>query len=259
MIDSHAHIGQFKKWNCQIEELYRQMQKAGIKQAIITNIAGNTFDYEHKRLNKNSSEEINRQTLEAIKKYQDTFKMLVWIRPLEEESGALANLIEAHRNMIVGIKVHPYCAKVKLGDEKYEPYIALCQKYDLVFCVHTEEDGYSNVEYMEALVCRYPKVKFVAVHMGLRSNHKKAIEMIAKYPNLYGDTTLVDTKDVIDAIKKCGKEKILFGSDAIAIGDQSYERYLELYQQIDKVFGAEVAKFIFHQNVLRVFKIEDWA
>ena len=47
MIDSHAHIGQFKEWHCPIEELYKQMKKAGVRKAIISNIAGNEFDYEH--------------------------------------------------------------------------------------------------------------------------------------------------------------------------------------------------------------------
>ena len=258
IIDSHAHIGQFKEWNCSIEDLYSQMQREGIKQAIISNIAGNEFDYEHKLLNEASEEVINQQTLESIQKYQGIFKMLVWIRPFSEKDlSKLEAFIKKNREVVVGLKVHPYCAKVKLNDQRYNPYIHLCEQYKLPFCIHTEEDGYSNVAYIKALAEQYPNVNFVAVHMGLKTNHKSAIDAIEKHKNLYGDTTLVDARDVLQAIKQCGQHKILFGSDAITIGDKSYDRYLELFKQVEEVFGEETVQAICCKNIRRIFNLEN--
>lgn len=87
MIDSHAHIGKFCDWDFKIEELYEQIKNADISQAIISNLAGNQFDYNHQILNKYSTYEINQMTLEKIKKYS-TFKMLIWIRPLMDKDLA---------------------------------------------------------------------------------------------------------------------------------------------------------------------------
>ncbi|MBP3886660.1 MAG: amidohydrolase family protein [Cellulosilyticum sp.] len=253
MIDSHAHIGQFKEWHCPIEELYKQMQKAGVRKAIISNIAGNEFDYEHNVLNDQTILEVNEQTLEEMKKYPECFKMLVWIRPFSKTGfERIEDFIHAHRGHIVGLKVHPYCAGVKLNDEKYVPYIALCERYDFPFWVHTEEDGYSNIAYMKALAKQYPKVKFVAVHMGLRTNHREAIQAIKKYDNLYGDTTLVRIEDVLYAIKECGQDKILFGSDAITMGEDSYGMYREMYRRIQEEFGQETVEGIFRSNVSKL-------
>ena len=51
------------------------------------------------------------------------------------------------------------------------------------------------------------------VHLGLGTDHELAIKLISKLPNLYGDTTWVNAKDTLKAIKVCGVDKIMFGSD----------------------------------------------
>ena len=72
------------------------------------------------------------------------------------------------------------------------------------------------------------------VHMGLCSDNEEAIRCVAQADNLYGDTTWVPLDKVRKAIRVCGSEKILFGSDAPIDGAKSYAFYqdmLRIYQQ----------------------------
>lgn len=157
-------------------------------------------------------------------------------------------MIQSCPKLIVGLKVHPYCAKLKLIEKEYIPYITICEKYNIPLCVHTEDDGYSDVKYITEMAKRYPLVKFVAVHMGLRTDHKEAIEGIKKYTNLYGDTTLVSYESVKEVIDTCGEKKIMFGSDAVMMGKESYKNYIEIYEKIELEYGKFIAEDVFHNN-----------
>ena len=254
MIDSHAHIGKFEDWDFKIEDLYDQMQKVGIRQTVIANLAGNQFNYKHELLNEYSTYEINKMTMERVQECAHAFKMLIWIRPLmDEQIDWIEQMINTYPKAIVGLKVHPYCAKLKLTEKEYIPYIEICKKYQIPLSVHTEEDGYSDVKYIIEAARRYPEVNFVAVHMGLKTDHKEAINGMKEYKNLYGDTTLVGYDSVKEAIETCGEKKIIFGSDAVMMGEESYIKYIEMYRRIKEEYGKEVAENIFHYNCIRVF------
>lgn len=57
------------------------------------------------------------------------------------------------------------------------------------------------------------------------------------------------------AIKECGAEKILFGSDANVFGSRSYDRYDGLCDMIVNEFGNDAAECVFEKNVKRIFDI----
>jgi len=64
----------------------------------------------------------------------------------------------------------------------------------------------------------FPKLKISLAHLGLPSfvvpNLQETYEEIAKYSNVYMDTAMVPSKDVLDmAIKTFGPKRIMFGSD----------------------------------------------
>ena len=258
MIDSHAHIGEFRDWAFSINDLYIEMQKNGIARAIISNISGNEFDYEHNKLNEMSSYEVNEVTLEMTKPYGNIFKILAWIRPFSEtDTDSLERLIEDNRNQVVGLKVHPFTAKVPMNDTRYDKYLALCQKYHLPFCILTEEVGYSNVHFVASLAQKYPNVQFVMVHMGLRTDHKEALSYLLKYPNLYGDTTIVDTDTVMEVLSSPLKTRILFGSDAPTLGADSYSQYASMHKLIKEKFDNNTIANLYQNNCVRLFGLED--
>jgi predicted TIM-barrel fold metal-dependent hydrolase len=65
---------------------------------------------------------------------------------------------------------------------------------------------------------QYPDVNFIIPHLGSFADdwraHERVVEQMARYPNVYGDTSGVRRFDyVVQAVKRAGPGKILFGSD----------------------------------------------
>ncbi|MEY3277057.1 MAG: hypothetical protein RL153_2325, partial [Verrucomicrobiota bacterium] len=64
----------------------------------------------------------------------------------------------------------------------------------------------------------FPDVNFVIPHLGSFADdwraHERVVEQLARYPNVYGDTSGVRRFDyIVQAVKRAGARKVLFGSD----------------------------------------------
>jgi predicted TIM-barrel fold metal-dependent hydrolase len=155
------------------------------------------------------------------------------------------------------MKVHPKGSCLRFKKENYIDYLKMCERLDWPVCIHTEQDGYSNVEYVYEVAKQFPNIKFVMVHMELSTDHRNAIQLIEKLPNLFGDTTLVDLQTVQKAITYCGSNKILFGTDAPVFGESSYKRYDNYLQQLKLFFSQEEIENVFYQNAKNIFHLKE--
>jgi len=232
------------------------MRKFGISQGIVSTINANEFDYDSSIIITDKNQiKINDDMLQEIKRYEGKLKALFWIRPHSEIADReLEDYLELNRTWYVGLKVHPRCANLKFSIENYHTYLELCKNLSIPFCIHTERDGFSNIEYIYNVAKQYPDVNFVAIHMELGTNHREAIKYIKQCPNLYGDTTMVEIDDVIEAIGFCGSNKILFGSDAVVFGEESYKRYDNFKEKLRNTFNRVEVEDLFCNNAKRIFK-----
>lgn len=256
IIDTHTHIGQFGQWNCSCETLMTCMRKFGVSQGIVSTISGNEYDYELNLVNVDKGQiRINHDMLQEIKKYKGRLKALFWIRPHSEVADRqLENYLEVNREWFVGLKVHPRCSNLKFSVENYHTYLELCKKLALPFCIHTQNDGFSNIEYVYNVAKQYSDINFIAIHMEMGTNHQCAMQYIKECSNLYGDTTMVEIDDVIKAIRCCGSKKILFGSDAVVFGEDSYRRYDDFEEKLINTFSGTEIEDLFYNNAKRIFK-----
>jgi predicted TIM-barrel fold metal-dependent hydrolase len=107
-----------------------------------------------------------------------------------------------------GIKVHGFDAM---------PTREVCEaarKFRLPMLV----DVVSRPEVVDMLAPQYPDVNFIIPHLGSFTDdwkaHQQVIYQIARYPNVYADTSAVRQFDyLVQAIKLAGPSKLLFGSD----------------------------------------------
>jgi hypothetical protein len=79
-------------------------------------------------------------------------------------------------------------------------------------------DVVSRPEVVDMLAPQYPDVNFIIPHLGSYTDdwkaHQQVIYQIARYPNVYADTSAVRQFDyLVQAIKRAGPRKLLFGSD----------------------------------------------
>jgi len=79
-------------------------------------------------------------------------------------------------------------------------------------------DVVSRPEVVDMLAPQYPDVNFIIPHLGSFTDdwkaHQQVIYQIARYPNVYADTSAVRQFDyLVQAIRRAGPRKLLFGSD----------------------------------------------
>lgn len=237
VIDSHAHFGEFMPWKFTAETLVGLMDKNGIDIAVAGDLSGNI-----------SGAFSAGQALRKTQDLRDRLRLMLWVNPAVNDSEAARRLLETERDRFACVKVHPQTSRQPLDSGRYEPYIALCREFGLPFAAHTERDSFCDIDRLAQMADDHPDVPFIAVHMELKSDHTRAIEMIRDHANLYGDTTFVPAYDVLRAVGTCGAGKILFGSDAPIMPERSYGQMEELYQAITDRFGSGAAERVFREN-----------
>jgi hypothetical protein len=107
-----------------------------------------------------------------------------------------------------GIKVHGFDAM---------PTREVCEAARQ-FRVPILVDVVSKPEVVDMLAPQYPDVNFIIPHLGSFTDdwkaHQQVIYQLARYPNVYADTSAVRQFDyLVQAIKRAGPSKLLFGSD----------------------------------------------
>ena len=272
IIDSHTHIGKLsyrvgknRVSDLPGEDLIAAMEKYSIDYALVSSIEGAEFDSEMQLAPPNKQIpqlESFRNLLEFVHLCGDAqsgrpyLKALLWIKPYTEKiTAALEQFIKENRGYIAGLKMHPSLSNIKFTDERFKPYLELTEKYDMPVQVHTENDGLSDPAYVGEQADKFPEIKFIMVHMGLNTDNSEAINIIKDHDNIYGDTCEVKTDNVIRAINECGSEKILFGTDAIVHGIDTYERYLPLIESIRSAFRRDDADKVMFKNCIRLYRI----
>ena len=111
---------------------------------------------------------------------------------------------------------------------------------------------------------KYPNVKFIMVHMGLGTDNKEAVELMAKADNLYADTTWVPVSTTMEVIRRYGSERVVFGTDSPIDGIDTYyynrtgepSLYREYFNELEEKIGKEAYADLMYRNAMRIFKIQ---
>jgi predicted TIM-barrel fold metal-dependent hydrolase len=266
IIDSHTHIGniQFEVGKNRVKnlpgtDLVFSLEKYKIDFAIVSGLEGAEFDSDFKRPAKAmqvSQKEGLERLLGFVRGNSDKVRGLFWIKPYNELlTREIEDIVTINRDMICGLKVHPTLSNLKFTDRKYYPFLEMAVRLGLPVQVHTENDGRSDIKYVGKIASVFPELKFVMVHIGMNSDNSEAISLINKTSNIYGDTCIVKHENVIEAIKVCGSDKILFGTDSTVNGIDTYQRYLPLVEKIRESFSTEEAANVLGLNSMTIFNL----
>ena len=266
IIDTHVHIDK-QLFTMTPEMVIESMDKYNIDYAIVSNCASCEFGHDLKRIDEKyqvSQVDSLKEALVFARSYPEKIGLEVWVKPYSETlSEELIALIEENLDIIYGLKLHPYHNQVSINDKRMAPYIEFAIKHNLPISVHTGGIPISMAKEVYKAAKKYPKCKFIMVHLDLGTNNEKAINYLSKLDNLYGDTTWVSIKSILKAIKKCGSKKILFGSDSPIDGVDTYyvnrEGYRSLYQEyfneLKTLISQEDYDNIMYKNAIELFNI----
>jgi len=192
-------------------------------------------------------------------KNKNNFGMLCWIRPHTENNfKEVESFIASHRNMIYGLKFHPYLSRLKINSPKLIPYFRMAEKFNLPICVHTAIDKYSKLSYLEKVAKDWPHLTFIAAHAGLLTNHKEALKAVQNIQNLYIDTAWVDMNSLIMFKEKNLLDRVIFGTDNPIDGEGTLDKeiYKNYFDNKINLNDKEYAN-VMYKNAIRVYNISE--
>ena len=145
IIDCHMHIGSWPTLRKCGNMILRLIDAKGISYGLISNADCTEYpkkireDWEPVHV---SQEEGLEAALRFARRNEDRIGVLAWVNPNKEAlSKKLISLISENRDIVYGIKIHPWESRIKLTHEKVEPYIELARDMKLPVLVHTAYDG----------------------------------------------------------------------------------------------------------------------
>lgn len=267
IIDTHVHIGTGLGFHMTEEDVIYSIDKYNIDYALVSNTEVASHDHERKLIPQEFQKgqiECLTRTLNFARENEGKIGVLHWVKPMEEITSELKNLIEANLDIIKGFKFHPYHAGCAFTSKECRKYIDLAAMYHLPIVSHTGTGYDDNPMRIFEVARRYPRTNFVMVHLGLGSDNKEAIELCSQRKNLYGDTTWVSTKSALEFINKCGDDRLLFGSDSPIDGKDTYlnngkgdrSLYQEYFNEFKNEVSNETYEKIMYKNAEKLFNVK---
>lgn len=259
IIDSHTHTGRICQFDLPEEMLVDSLQKYGIDLALVSNLEANEFDSQGNLINDQLSQfEVNQKIVSLQKRYPERIKGLFWIKVHTEDfDPAIEGYLGMNRSTFCGLKLHPFHSKCPATDPRLTPWYGLAKKLGLPIAVHSSGDEFSRPDLLYQAAQDHPDVTFIMVHMGLGTDNTEAVEYICRLKNLFGDTTWVKAENALQAVRRCGSRKILFGTDAPIAGPETYSEYQELIQRFKADLSEDEFEDVFCNNARRIFSIKD--
>lgn len=210
IVDTHTHIGYWPNLKSTEEALIASTRDHNISFSLVS-FDGSEFLNETGRIVPQLK--ASKRSLKFIEA-NNYFGMLIWIRPHSEKNiDEIDAFILKHRDKIYGLKFHPFLSRLRVNDPRIYPYLELARKYNLPLLVHTANDQYSKIKYLERVAKLFPDINFVAAHLELGTDNKEAIKVLKNNPNIYGDTAWVNPESLLLARKEKVLDKIMFGTD----------------------------------------------
>jgi predicted TIM-barrel fold metal-dependent hydrolase len=203
IIDCHCHAGKGDRmtapWNtvAPLKKYLRRARAAGIDKTIAIPAFHSNYD------------EANAELGRIVARYPNRLVGFAFVHA-NRDAGRIREMVGRALKQwrCRGIKVHGFDAM---------PTREVCETAR-AFRLPMLVDVVSRPEVVDMLAPQYPDVNFIIPHLGSFTDdwtaHQQVIYQIARYPNVYADTSAVRQFDyLVQAIRRAGSRKLLFGSD----------------------------------------------
>lgn len=260
IIDTHTHIGKIFNFSVSKQDLLDSMDRYHIHYSLVSSLEGAEFG--HNQVPVPAAEirnqiTINQEVIDFAHAYPDRIGALLWVMP--HTGGATAEfreLIQENRDVVFGLKFHPYHNKMNFDSPVTEEYLALAREFRLPVVTHTA-NGESSPAQVAVMAEKYPDLSFLMVHMGLGSDNTESAGLISRHSNLYGDTTWVRPANALKMIECCGIDKLMFGTDSPIDGIDTYANpiYQTYLHDWETLIGKDHYEKLVMRNAIRFFHL----
>lgn len=269
LIDTHVHLTEMLGFYMTEDMVYEMMDRYDISYIILSN--GDSAEYDHDLkpipLDRQISQKDSFQrSIRFARAHSGRVGIMPWIKPAGETADReFCRMVEENLDIVKGIKMHAFHSKTPADSPKMVPYAELAFRYHLPVAVHTGGCEEASPEHVYQMAKRYPEVDFIMVHMGLGTDNREAIELMAQADNLIADTTWVPLETTVEVIRRYGSRRIVFGSDSPIDGVDTYRfnrsgepsMYRRYFNELEDMIGEEAYKNLMFRNAVRIFNITD--
>ena len=241
--DSHAHVGSFydpihgKKTFFSPDNLVAQMEESSVDFAVTSNLEGIFAPLM-----------ANRRLAFWTKTYKRLIP-IVWVTPGLIEPSEVECLLDLGFR---GLKFHPTAGRYPADSNILDPYLKLCEVRSVPALFHCASDRFSAASLFDSVVRKFPDLKLILAHMNLGGPAEEAIILAEKYTNVYLDTSWVEPDKIIEALRRVGPAKILYGTDAPLGGPEHYKTDKIRKFLVATLSPSECAS-ILYENTVRLF------
>jgi len=212
VLDAHTHLGRRSVplghgvASFLGEDILRNMEGAGVDRAVVFPLGSPTGDY-------TSQNEI---IAEEVAKYPEQLIGFCRVNPNagpESTASALEHCLGTRG--LRGVKLHPEIEFFDPNDGGLmEPIYEAARQHGAPLIFHTGMSSKAAPAVIAELAANYPDVPVILGHMGVSEYAKQAISMAYQHDNIFLETSVVGWMPLlIEAFKKVGPSKILYGSD----------------------------------------------
>ena len=242
VIDEHCHL-EYNMWGYQpkgsAEDIIAVMDKLGVDISCISHCAALGADYKWG----------NDRVALALEKYPERFIGYCTVNPLyADDLTAELDRCFAKNERFMGIKLHPWCHQRPLAHSGYRDAYEYAAEHNAFVMSHTYDPG--DVATTAELAMEYPDVIFIMAHMGGEfPTINKAVDVLNKHPNVYGDISgSLSMEGIVEwYVKEAGQKQIVYGTDMCCMDGRATFAMIGL-AEIDE----EAKKDIYGLNMKRI-------
>ena len=268
IIDTHAHIGTILNFDMTVEQIIYSMDKYGVDFLLFSDNEAVENDHQGKPVPPSFQKPQNtvlRESIDQVKKYPDKLGILIWMKYRQEvPDSEFIELIDNNRELIYGIKLHPFHSRIAPDNERLNPIYDIARRYNFPIVSHTGGCEEARSIHLYNAAKANPDLNFVMVHMDLGTDNSEALDLLGKLPNLYGDTTWVPVSTTLEAVKRWGSEKMLFGTDNPIDGKDTLlfnmagqrSLYQEYFNEFKEMVSQDDYDNIMYKNAVKLFNIK---
>lgn len=203
VIDSHCHVGQGVRKRLAAEELLRRMDAHGVERAVIT-----TVDQFVAVRNREGNDEI----VAAVRRWPDRFWGMAAVSPWYQQE-AVDELNRCLDAGLAGLKLNSSLQGFVLSDPLVHPLLEACRRRGAMVYAHTGTCITAEPFQVAELARSFPEVPIIMGHMGFADYWYDAVPAALQAENVLLETSLIDSMNILNAIKQVGASRVLFGSD----------------------------------------------
>lgn len=211
-VDALNHFYSFtSKCSGTLSELLDGAHRAGLYGFALLGVATNAQQVEH----------VNQAVLRnADAARREGFRAVAFVGMHQDYADMKGEITRAIRLGTKGVKLHPDIQRVDIDDPRLCKLYGILSDYDLPVCLHMgdhrAEYRYSSPDKLARVARAFPKVRFVASHLGAYRAWQESDQLIG-LPNVWYDTSSVlwalDQNRVLELIRSFGANRVFFGTD----------------------------------------------